>query len=42
MERLRLAGHIRRPTREEIIELAAMEYMTLTAEEAADMEALSL
>ena len=40
MERLRLAGHIRRPTRDEIIELAAMEYMTLTAEEATDMEAL--
>ena len=40
MERLRLAGHIRRPTRNEIIELAAMEYMTLTDEEAADMEAL--
>ena len=40
MERLRLAGHVRRPTPREIVDLAAMEYMTLSPAEADEMAAL--
>ncbi len=40
MERLRLAGHIRRPTPREIVDLAALEYMTLSPSEADEMAAL--
>ena len=40
MERLRLAGFVRRPGAEEIRRLAAMEYMTLNDQEAEDLEAV--
>ena len=40
MERLRLAGHIRRPTADEIRYLASMEYMSLTDQETRDLELL--
>ncbi len=40
MERLRLAGRIRRPTTERIRALAASEYMNFTDEEARDIGAL--
>lgn len=40
MERLRLAGFVRRPGAEEIRRLAAMEYMTLDDQEAEDLEAV--
>ena len=38
MERLRLAGFVRRPTADEIRELAAAEYMNLNAREIEDLE----
>jgi len=40
MERLRLAGYVRRPTTEEIRRLASMEYMNLTDEETRGLELL--
>ena len=40
MERLRLGGFIRRPTKDEIRSLAAMEYMHLTDQDASDLEVL--
>src|SRR5215467_9421332 len=40
MDRLRLAGRIRRPTAEEIRDIAATEYMRPTAEETRDLAAL--
>lgn len=40
MERIRLMGKIRRPDRERIRELAALEHMNLSESEAADLEIL--